>query len=129
MLAITTLDGSVLHLDDDSVVMVTGPKPGDPPGRSYVTGPAPGPIATDEETAAVLAALHPQAPLAQLTRPDGSPVWIKGGAVTSVRAPIPADVPPGEPVGAVIIVGGCHQAVREDVATVGGLLDRHGGNV
>ena len=129
MLAITTLDGSVLHLDDDSVVMVAGPKPGDPPGRSYVTGPAPAPIATDEDAATVLAALHPQVPLAQLTRPDGSPVWVKGGAVTSVRAPIPVDVPPGELVGAVIIVGGCRQAVREDVATVSGILARHGGNV
>jgi hypothetical protein len=129
MADITALDGTVLHIDDNSIVLVAGPYPGDPPNRSYVTGPAPAPIATNEDAATLVASLHPKVSLAKLTRPNNTPVWIKGGAATLVRAPIAGDTPPGETVGAVIYFGAGHQAVEEDVPTARAALNAHGGNV
>jgi hypothetical protein len=129
MVDITTLNGTVLSLDDNDIVRVAGPMPGDPQDRSYVTGPAPDPVAANEGVQTLLARVHPTTPLVQLTRPDGSPVWIKGGAVSLVRPPIPDDIPAGERVGAVLIVGGHHQAVQEDVPMARSVVNQHGGNV
>jgi len=88
MADITALDGTVLHIADDSVTMVVGPYPGDTPNRSYVSGPGPAPIATNEAAAALVGRLHPKQALAVLTRPNNTPVWIKGSAVTLLRPPI-----------------------------------------
>ena len=129
MTDITALDGTVLHIDDNSVTIVAGPYPGDPPNRSYVTGPGPAVIATNEAAAALVGRLHPKEVLAILTRPNNTPVWIKGGAVTLIRSPIAGDTPPGETVGAVLYVGAHRQAVEEDVATARATINSHGGNV
>jgi hypothetical protein len=129
MTDIKALDGTVLYIDDNSVTTVSGPNPGDPPSRSYVTGPSPAVIATNENTAALVARLQPKEALATLTRPNNTPVWISGGVVTLIRAPIEGDTPPGETVGAVLFGGGIRQAVKEDVATARAAINGHGGNV
>ncbi|MDE1146905.1 MAG: hypothetical protein PW843_09825 [Azospirillaceae bacterium] len=121
---ITALDGAVMHIDDDSVVLVTGGL-----GSTSVRGPGPADISTREDAAVLVARLRLKTPLARLTRPDGSPVWIKGGAVSLVRKPLPGDVPPGGRVGAVLFVAGDHQAVAEDVDAVRTSLNAHGANV
>jgi hypothetical protein len=129
MSEITALDGTVIHINDDSVILVAGPYPGDPPDRSYVTGPGPAVIATNEDAASLVSRLHPKIPLAKLTRPNNTPVWIKGAAVTLVRPPAAGDTPPGETVGAVLYMGSTHQAVEEDVATARASINAHGGDV
>jgi hypothetical protein len=129
MTDITTLDGTVLHIDDNSVTIVSGPLPNDPPNRSYVTGPAPAVIETSEDAATLVARLHPKVALIKLTRPNNTSVWIKGPAVTLVRGPTPDEIPPREHVGAVLYFGAHHQAVVEDVATVRAAVNVHGGNV
>jgi len=111
------------------VAIVAGPYPSDPPSRSYVTGPAPATIATNEDAASLVGRLHPHAALATLTRPNNTPVWIKGSAVTLVRPPIIGDTPPGETVGAVVYIGGQHQAVKEDVPTTRAIVNSHGGSI
>jgi hypothetical protein len=129
MTDITALDGTVMHINDNSVIIVSGPLPGDPPDISYVTGPAPAVIETGEDAATLVASLHPTVPLALFTRPNGTPVWIKGGAVSLVRVPIVGETPPGETVGAVIFIGAHQQAVEEDVATARAIINNHGGAV
>jgi hypothetical protein len=124
---ITSTDGTVLHISADAVVIITGPVlENDPPNRSYVTGPGPAVIATDESVLALLARLHPTKSLLQFTRPDGQPVWLKGAAISLVTAPTPDDVPDGLPASAVIYVGGKHQAVQESVSNVLSALANQG---
>ena len=129
MSTITTIDGTVHHIDDDSIVLVTGPFPNEPPNRSYVTGPAPDPLPVDENAAALVGRLHPTTPFGRLTRPNGTPVWFKGAAVSLVRPPIPTDVPPGETVGAVLYIAGHHQAVTESVTATLAEVNGHGGHL
>jgi hypothetical protein len=129
MVDITALDGTVLHIDDNSVTIVSGPLPHDPPNRSYVTGPAPAVIETAEDAAHLVGRLPRKVALVKLTRPNNTPVWIKGAAVTLVKAPNTDDIPPGEHVGAVLYIGGHHQAVVEDVPAVRATVNAHGGNV
>ncbi len=129
MINLTALDGRILPIDDDSVLIVAGPSPGEPADRCYVTGPAAAPIATNEAAAALVARLRPATPLAALTRPNRTPVWIKGAAVGLVRAPDAGDIPPGETVGAVLQIEQHHQAVAEPVATVRAIINAHGGRV
>lgn len=129
MADITALDGTVLLINDDSVVLVAGPFPGDATTRSYVSGPVPAAIATNEDAAALVARLHPQVPFARLTRPNGTAVWIKGGAVSMIRRPIAGETPPNEKVGAVIFLGALHQAVAEDVRAAQVAINQHGGRL
>lgn len=129
MSTITTIDGTTHHIDDDSIVLITGPYPSDPPTRSYVTGPAPAALPVNEDAAALVARLLPATPLAKLTRPNNTPVWFKGGAVSLVRPPIPSDIMPGETVGAVLYIAGHHQAVIESVSDSLTQVNSHGGNL
>jgi hypothetical protein len=129
MADITGLDGTVMHIDANSITLVAGPYPGDPPNRSYVSGPGPEAIASNETAAALVARLHPKQALATLTRPNNTPVWIQGTAVTLIRPPIAGDTPPGETVGAVLYVGTSRQAVKQNVATARETINSHGGNI
>jgi hypothetical protein len=129
MSTIATIDGTVHHIDDDSIVLITGPYPSDPPTRSYVTGPAPAALPVNEDAAALVGRLHPKTPLGNLTRPNNTPVWFKGAAVSLVRPPVPSDIVPGETVGAVLYVAAHHQAVIESVSAALAEVDSHGGNL
>jgi Transglycosylase SLT domain len=62
----------------------------------------------------------------KLTRPDGTPVWIDGGAVVSVRAAFPGEYAPG--IQAVVTIGRVHQAVREPLAQVRSAIRARGGS-
>jgi hypothetical protein len=64
-----------------------------------------------------------------MTRPNHTPVWIKGAAVTLIRPPAIGDTPPGETVGAVLYIGSHHQAVEEDVQAARTIINAHGGNI
>jgi hypothetical protein len=129
MTDIIATDGTKFSINDDDVTMVVGPYPHDPANRCYIHGINKGPIPVDEDAKTLVATLHPKTSFAVLTRPDGSPVWINGGAVSSIVPAIPDDTAPGEKAGAVLTVGGEHQAVQEDVATAKKLIDEHDGKV
>jgi hypothetical protein len=129
MVQITAADGTVMDISDDNITLVAGPRPHDPPHRTYISGIGAAAIVTNEDTAAFLARIHPAKPLQRFTRPNDTGVWIKCGAVTAVLQPTPDDIPPGETVGAVIYLGGQHQAVEEDVDAVRAVVNTHGGHV
>jgi len=67
--------------------------------------------------------------MAKLTRPNRTPVWIKGSAVTTLRAPMPTERQGPRAVNAVVIIGDLHQPVHEDLATAQRMLNAHGAHV
>jgi hypothetical protein len=129
MIVIKTIDGQNIDGDENAVVLIAGPYPHDVGPHTYVYGVTQAVLVTAEKPEALVACLGVKPPLAKLTRPDRSPVWVKGSAVTSVRAPLSTEQQgPGE-VNAVLQVGSHHQSVREDLPTARGIIDTHGGNV
>jgi hypothetical protein len=129
MIVIKTNDCHEIDGDESAVELIAGPYPHDVGPHTYVYGLTQTVLVTAERPEALVARLGVKPPLAKLTRPDRSPVWVKGTAVTSVRAPIPTEEQgPGE-VNAVLQVGSHHQSVREDLPTVRGIINAHGGNV
>lgn len=61
-------------------------------------------------------------PVARLTRPDGSPIWVDAAAVDFVRAPLSNEYPAS--VRSVLELGSLRQPIREDLVTVASLLKR-----
>jgi hypothetical protein len=82
-----------------------------------------GVLVTAEDAAALVARLGVDPPLAKLTRPDASPVWVKESAISEIRPPLWTEQPAGGVVKAVVAIGDLHQAVREDVQTARGILN------
>lgn len=74
------------------------------------------PAETRSYVRAIASALGGGRGSALLTRPDGTPISIRPGAVTSVRAPLPGEYADG--VNAVVAMGKKKQGVRESVAEV-----------
>ena len=64
---------------------------------------------------------------AQLTRPNGSPVWINGGAVSSIRAPFPNEFVAG--VNTVVFADGLMQGVKETPPDVATSINGRGGEL
>ena len=129
MIVIKTLDGQDIDGDENSITLITVPYPHDAEPHTYVYGLTQALLMTVEKPDALVARLGITPRLAKLTRPDRSPVWVKGSAVTSVRAARPPEQQePGE-VNAVLQVGSHPQSVREDLATVRGIINAHGANV
>ena len=129
MIVIRALDGTAVDVDENAVTLVAGPYPHDVGPHTYVHGVERGVLVTAEGAAALAARLGVSPPLAKLTRPNATPVWIKGPAVTTLRAPIPTERQGPGAVNAVVILGDLHQAVHEDLATAERVLNAHGAHV
>ncbi len=129
MIAIRALDGTEVVVNEDAITLVAGPYPHDLGPHTYVHGVDRGVLVTAENAAALVARLGVVPSLAKLTRPDASPVWIKGSAVTVIRPPLPTEQPAAGAVKAVVVVGDLHQAVRENVQTAMSILNPPAANV
>jgi hypothetical protein len=129
MIVIRVLDGTAVDVDEDRVTLVSGPYPHDVGAHTYVHGVERGVLVTAESAAALAARLGVNPPLAKLTRPNATPVWIKGSAVTTLRTPLPTERQGPGAVNAVVILGDLHQAVHEDLATAERVLNAHGAHV
>src|ERR1700761_1026712 len=110
MIAIRALDGTEIFIDGNAVTLVAGPYPHDPGPHTYVHGVDRGVLVTIEDAAALVARLGVDPPLANLTRPDASPVWLRGSAVTEIRPPLVTEQQAGGAVKAVVVLGDLHQA-------------------
>jgi hypothetical protein len=64
---------------------------------------------------------------AQLTRANGSPIWINGCAVSSIRAPLPDEFVAG--VNTVVFAYGLMQGVKETPADATTSVNGHGGEL
>jgi hypothetical protein len=129
MISIEPLDGQHVDIDGDAIVLIAGPYPHDVGPRTYISGATPAPLVTAEPPQALMNRLGVEPPLAQFTRPDSTPVWVKGAAVTALRAPLPGEIQgPGE-VKTVLILGRLHQSVQEDEPAARIIIDAHGGHL
>ena len=129
MITIQMINGQPIQVNEKSIVLIAGPYPHDVGPHTYVYGVTPGVLVTAESAPALVGRLGVNPPLAQLTRPNLTPVWVSGSAVSSVRAPIPTEISaPGE-VNAVLNIGSLRQSVHEDVPTARQIVNAHGGNV
>jgi hypothetical protein len=124
MVDLVTLMGMTVTVPDSAINVVSGPYPGEAGVKSYVRGGfGPGAIETNEAASHFVDRL--QSTLARLTRPNGTPVWVKVSAITILRFPFDTEIlSPPNVVRSVIIVGGFHQALQEDIATVRQILAR-----
>ena len=129
MIVVHALDGTALEINEAAVTLVAGPYPHDVGPHTYVHGVERGALMTQENATALVARMAVDPPLAKLTRPDMTPVWIKGKAVTAIRAPLPSERQRPGAVNAVVVLGGLHQAVREKIAAAEQILNTHGANV
>ena len=87
MIAIRALDGTEVAVNENAVTLVAGPYPHDLGPHTYVHGVDRGVLVTAENAAGLVARLGVNPPLAKLTRPDASPVWIKASTVSEIRPP------------------------------------------
>jgi hypothetical protein len=126
MATITTVDGLAVDVAPDDVTRVSGPRPNDSGPRTYVYGATPQVLMTAEPPDALLARLGIAAAFAVLTRPNGTPVWVKGAAVSRVKGPEPTS-PAG--TGATVVVGGDRQYVQETPQAAKALINQHGGHL
>jgi len=129
MIVIRALDGTAVDIDENAVTLLCGPYPHDVGSHTYVHGVERGVLVTAEDAAALAARLRVNPPWAKLTRPNRTPVWIKGAAVTTLRAPLPTERQGRGAVNAVVVLGELHQAVHEDFATAERVLNAHGAQV
>jgi len=129
MIAIRALDGTEVAVNENAVTLVAGPYPHDLGPHTYVHGVDRGVLVTAEDAAALVARLGVDPPLAKLTRPDASPVWVKGSAVSEIRPPLATEQQAAGTVRAVVVIGDLHQAVREDVQTARRILNPPAANV
>jgi hypothetical protein len=123
MIAIRALDGTEVAVNENAVTLVAGPYPHDLGPHTYVHGVDRRVLVTAEDAAALIARLRIDPPLMKLTRPDASPVWVKGSAVGEIRPPRAAEQQAAGAVKAVVVIGDLHQAVREDVQTAMSILN------
>jgi len=129
MIAIRALDGTEVAVNENAVTLVAGPYPHDLGPHTYVHGVDRGGLVTVEDAAALVARLGVDPPLAKLTRPDASPVWVQGSAVSEIRPPLATEQQAAGAVRAVVVIGDLHQAVREDVQTAMRILNPPAANV
>jgi hypothetical protein len=124
MVDIVDTSGKTATIPDTAITVVSGPYPHDTGTISYIRGSfGPGAFQSSEDAAHLVARLQLPKPLTGLTRPNNTPVWVKAGAISMVRLPLDTEIPnPPQIVRCVVMVGGFHQAVREDVDTVKQLM-------
>ncbi|MBP1097523.1 hypothetical protein [Bradyrhizobium diazoefficiens] len=124
MISVTSITGQQVDIDEHHIAVVNGPYPNDNGPHTYIYT-APLSVLVTKEAADKLVARIPKGPFfAQLTRPDGTPIWINAQYVTRVRPPLWTENTPQGNVHAVVMVASTlHHAVIEDVPTVLKLLN------
>jgi hypothetical protein len=131
MVVLRSIDGTEVSVNENDITLVAGPYPHDVGPHTYVHGRNRGVLVAAEDAAALVARLRLDPPLVKLTRPNSTPVWVNGSAVTAIRQPLLSEQrgAAGYPVNAMVTLGDLHQAVREDVNTVHQLLYAQGESI
>jgi esterase/lipase superfamily enzyme len=124
MIVIRALDGTDVEVDENAVTLVSGPYPHDVGSQTYLHALGRGVLVTTEDAAALVARLDVYPPLVKLTRPDLTPVWVKGSAVNAIRPPLATEQQSEGEVNTVLIIGDLHQRVLERVRLADGILSR-----
>jgi len=124
MVDIVAAAGITVTVPDEAINVVSGPYPSDSRTKSYVRGNfGPGTLESKEDASHLVGRLRVM--LAMLTRPNGTPVWVKTGAIAILRYPLDTEIQgPPNLVRSVIVVGGFLQAIQEDLATVRQIMSK-----
>jgi hypothetical protein len=124
MVEIVDENGRKIFVADNSIHVVAGPYPNE--GKHTHVYALPKAIVTQELPEKLVERLKIDPALARLTRPNGTPIWIKGAAVITIGPPGPTDPDAAK---AVIVAGSLRRAVREDVDTARRIINAHGGRL
>ena len=127
MASLTTTNGAQFTFDPNSVIAVADHDAATGEAVTCVYGLTAGVLKIYEAVVAFLARIGVTAKFATLTRPNGSPIWINGSSVSTIRAPLPGEYTAA--VKSVISVGSLIQGVTEDPASATVQIDAHGGNL
>jgi hypothetical protein len=127
MAILSTIDGHQITFDPEYVSMLTDHDAGTGAAVTTVYGITTAPVHISEQVGAFLGRLGLADALALLTRPNNSPVWIKGAAVSSRRAPLPDEYVRG--VSTVLSVGTMIQGVVGSPASATAALNACGGHL
>jgi hypothetical protein len=126
MIEVTTIFGKKVRLAEESISVITGPAPSEDGPLAHITGPAAGSLIIKEAPQLLIARLANPNAFAVFHRPNGTPVWIRAPSVSMVRAPLWTETGIGlGSVKAVILGGGFHQSVQEDVSTTEQIVAAH----
>jgi hypothetical protein len=127
MATLETVDGIQITFNPDSVVAVADHDAVTGAIVTCVYGVTKAELRIAEPVDAFLARLGIAAKFAKLTRPNGSPIWINGNSVSSLRAPLPGEYVDG--VATVITTGSLTQGVKESPDDTRIQLNAHGGKL
>jgi hypothetical protein len=127
MPTLTTTDGSQFTFAADAVVAVADHDADTGAAVTCVYGVTAGVLKIGETVAGFIARIGETAHFAQLTRPDGSSVWISGPAVSALRSPLPGEYAPG--VQTVVTAGSLTQGVTQGLLAAKTVIDAHGGKL
>ena len=129
MVQIVTTLGPVV-VNDEAIGRIISRTPNIP--YTHVWGPSGSSfLETAEDAAALVARLHLATPLSQLSVPTGQPIWIKGAAVTLIRAATPFEQADARPplINSIAIVAGRTQALHEDFQSAYRILQAGGTHI
>ena len=127
MPTLTTIDGAQFTFTVKAVVALTDHDASTGQAVTCVYGITKVVLHINESVVVFLGRLKIAKNFAQLTRPNGSPIWVNAGAVASIRAPLPNEYVAG--VNAVVSVGGLTQGVTQTPEAATTLINASGGEL
>lgn len=127
MASVTTVDGIQVTFAPKGVLALADHDANTGMAITCVYGVTKEALRISESATAFMTRLRITKNFAQLTRPDGFPIWINGSAVSSIRAPLPDECVKG--VKTVIFTDSVTQGVKEAPADVAVAVNDHGGEL
>ena len=127
MATLNTIDGHQITFSPGKVVAIADHDASTGAAVTCIYGVTKEMLHINEGVKAFIARLKIAKKLAQLTRPNSSPVWINGSAVSSLRAPLPGEYVAG--VNTIVSTGALVQGVKESVEATTTALNDHGGDL
>ncbi len=127
MATLTTVDGIQITFESRTVSALADHDANTGAAVTCIYGVNEGVLHISESVQAFMTRVGITENFARLTRPNGSPVWINGSAVSSVCAPLPGEYVPD--VETLVFAGSLTQGVKESPADVTKAINNHGGDL
>jgi hypothetical protein len=127
MATLTTIGGMQVTFSPGSVAAIADHNASTGAAVTCIYGIANQMLEINEAVQAFITRVKITKKVAQLTRPNGSPVWITGAAVSSLRAPLPGEYVAG--VNTVVFTDSLVQGVKESLADTTAALNANGGDL
>jgi hypothetical protein len=124
-------DGQISTIDETGIMLVAGPYPSEERviSRAYIYGASSRLIVSQESAEEIVGRMHVVPPLAKLTRPNQTAVWVKGAAVANIHAASANDQEMPGSANTILYLGRLRQAIRENLGEARKIINAHGGKV